>query len=183
MSDDLDQLWLDDEEDAMTVDVMDLRRRASARERDVALRNLVEVFAAGIVVATFGSFAVRAPTLLGAWGSGLIALAGGFVAAVLAYRGGSLRHEPAQDTLSFVQHEREQLEHQARLLERAPLWYVGPFVPGLALISAANWPGPDGALLWGGSVALQIAVLVGVSVLNLRAARTLRRQIDELPDV
>ena len=67
---------------------------------------------------------------------------------------------------------RRDLRHQVRLLRWTPVWYLGPLVPGTALILAA---GTDGSAAGHAMAALVAAAFVAVAVLNQVGAARLRR--------
>lgn len=188
MTDDpLRTLWMDStEEDPMTVDVIDLRSRQAELDRDVARRNQRELFAGGLVVAIFGARALWAwsgGSLWEAVGSGMVVAGALFVSWWILTRGQPLAPEPAVDTRTFLEQRQAELLHQAALLEAVPYWYLGPILPGLAVLTVADWPGSEGGValvVWSlGAVAL-VGLTVGIAWLNLRAARQLRAEAAEL---
>ena len=141
--DELRDLWLDDaSEDVMDVDLNALRAAHTKFERDVSRRNLIEVFAAGLVIATFAGMAWTADAPLTAAGAALIAVGAGVVTLVLITRGRAPDPEPAQSTSSFVAQRREALKYQATLLRWVPAWYLSPLVPGAVMFAGGHvaWP-------------------------------------------
>lgn len=184
MEDDpLQALWMTEEE-PLNVDLNKIRAAHRTFLRQIRQRNAVEMLAAGVAIATFGAGALSGVDWLLSLGSGLIALGAAFVAAVLYQREHPTEADPSNTTGQFVAERREALHQQARLLETVPLWYVGPFVPGAALIYGAVFPGlGDPTLLarWGLSASVALGLVGFVIWLNWRAAAALRREMADLP--
>lgn len=178
--DDLRELYRGTLEADLEVDVDALRRDAVRFERTIRRRNLVEVFAAGLVVAVFGAGAVaRGPDGAGL-GLALVALGGLVIAAVIVLRGEGPRPRPGESTARFLDGYREEMLYQARLLRWVPLWYLGPFVPGMALFFGSRLrsgaPGPTLA-----TAVFVALVFAGVAALNLATARRLERSAEAIP--
>lgn len=154
-------------------------------ERQIRWRNRLEWLAAAVVVLSFSWKAVSQSNLLIRLGAVEIVLAAAYISYRLI-RHGRTRYsiDPSASTTDYLKAHRSELLRQADLLRRAPVWYVGPFAIGLFAISAgailealAAGKSLVGALI---SLGVIVAVLVGVSLLNLRAASKLRRQADAL---
>lgn len=181
-NDPLRELWLQSEEDEMAVDVAELRAQSRELDRAVERRNLVEMFAAGVVVMAFSGWAVSAPTWLGSVGAAAVVVGVLLVAATLLRRGAGPAVHPSGSTLDFLAQRRAQLEHQAQLLERVPFWYVGPLLPGLGILAVSTYPAdPSRVWSWVGSVLVQVLGVLGVLWVNRRAAADLRASIEALP--
>ena len=154
-------------------------------ERQIRWRNRLEWLAAAVVVLIFSWKAISQSSLLIRLGAVEIVLAAAYVSYRLFKDGRTRRSlDPSASTTDYLKAHRAELLRQADLLRRAPIWYVGPFAIGLIAISAgailealAAGKSLVGALIPLGVI---LAVLVGVSFLNLRAARKLRRQADAL---
>jgi len=158
--------------------------RADKFQRKIRFRNFTEYMAAAAVVAWAGSFALRAgPPLMMRAGMALIAVGALVVASLLRLHGHAARAEPplAGPTAEVVGWHRSELERQRDLLRKVPLWYLGPFVPGLVVFFAGGWlASPDNRLRIALTGLLTAAVFAGVAALNARAARKLDEQIVEL---
>lgn len=178
--DDLRKLFLDGADGDLPIDLDALQRSARDLERTVRRRNLVEVFASGLVVAFLGAAAVDAGPNLEGLALGLIAAGALVVAVTILLRGEAPRAGTAMGTADFLSAYREELRYQARLLRWVPVWYLGPFLPGAVLLVAAMaLDGATGAAWLGGLfVAGLFALLAG---LNLFAARGLSRTADRVP--
>lgn len=164
----------------------DLERRDARLDRQLRRRNRFEYLAAalaGVVLlfagaATLVEAAMLSDVLMGA-GFLTLAAALGFVCLQIHRRSAvGLHGDPAQDGLAF---HRARLARERSLLRTAWLWYVGPMVPGFALIYGSMLLEPEPrwtfALVGGG---LTLLLLVSVALLNRRAAGRLDREIAEL---
>jgi hypothetical protein len=177
----LKDLWNGQASDT-TVTLDDVKQRAAKLERQVRRRNLLEWGAAIFVVAFFGLGAWRADTTLELVGNALVVAAALFVSLYLWRNGRIERSEdPNTDTRSFVEAHAATLRQQARLIAAAPLWYVGPFALGLGVLLIDSFRDADLPLAaWLLSAAIELAILIGVALINLRGARQLRRRADDL---
>ncbi len=181
MDDDLQHLWADDPEPTPEVDLDAIRRRAARFRRQIAVRNLVEVFAAGIVVAGFSALAWLADDPLRLWGHAAVAVGGLVIAGIVIARGEAPAAAPAASTAEFLAAERDALRYQARLLRWVPLWYLGPLIPGSILLTIAAWvdePARGMLLLFVFS-----AVFAFVAVLNRAKGRELADRADVLDQI
>lgn len=166
----------------MSVDVMSLRRDSTAFNMTINRRNQIEVFAAGLVVAIFGVRAMASGNTLEIVGSWLIVAGAIVVAGVMLARGHTPTSEPAHSTRAFLEQRREELAYQARLLRWVPVWYVGPLLPGLAVLSVDAWFTYDAIMRYLGLFVLPSVVVISVVIgLNLKAARDLQSQADAVP--
>jgi hypothetical protein len=158
--------------------------QAQQFQRKIRVRNLTEYLGCAILVAWTGSVALRsaAPPLIRA-GAILLALGALAVAIILRLRGHAAKREPpltapTEEALSW---HRAELVRQRDLLRGAPLWYLGPLVPGVAAtLLGAGLASPGQGLRIALSAALVVVVFIGIALLNLRAAKKLDRQIAEL---
>jgi hypothetical protein len=105
--------------------------------RTIRRRNTIEVGVGLLMLLVFGRSAAASPAGSPAfYGHLLIVVALVFVVSMIVFvastRGNRKRHPP--DDLAFW--HAEILRH-ARLLRLVPFWYIGPFLPGFALLL---WP-------------------------------------------
>lgn len=158
--------------------------QAEKFQRKIRFRNLTEYVACAGLVAWAASFTLRsaAPPVIKA-GVVLIALGGLAVTAILRLRGHAATRElsltaPTREALGW---HRSELVRQRDLLRAVPLWYLGPFVPGVATTLVGGWlTNPGQGLRVALSAAFVALVFAGVALLNLRGARKLDQQIEEL---
>jgi hypothetical protein len=158
--------------------------RVEKFQRKIRFRNLTEYAATAVVVSWAAAFAVRSEApLLVKTGVVLIGLAGLAVATILRLRGHAAAAtvpftRPTRELMSW---HRSELVRQRDLLRRVPVWYLGPFTPGLVLLLVGAWLASPGQELRVALTAAFIAlVFAGVALLNFRAARRLGEQIDTL---
>jgi membrane protein implicated in regulation of membrane protease activity len=86
-----------------------------------------------------------------------------------------------------IEFQRRELERQRDLLSNVWSWYLGPLIPGMAvLITAYALANPAHWKYQGVFIAAYVlfvaAVFAGIGKLNGKAARKLQRQIDELDE-
>ena len=187
--DELQDLWLG-EHAAPEVDLDRIREAHLALERVILRRNRAELAVTVILVvvtAVLGGFAVGR----GAWGTavgwGLLSIGTAVVGAVIRLRGRKPGSEPEPEgtIADFVEAHRASLRYQARLLTWVPVWYLGPLVPGLAVLAGSKVPpahGP-GLAVYVATWALMVVAFVAVGLLNAAEARRLRQQAAALPHV
>lgn len=161
--------------------------RATAFERTVRRRNMMEYAAGALVIVLFGAlgvmFASAGEWLIAATNIAMVSAAI-FVIAKLQRDGSVQARLPEQ---SCRDHLRGQLARQRDLLRGVPKWYLAPFLPGLLgfyiVITAkvAEHQGWDAAVegVWL-KVAGTLAFFVFIAWLNLHAARKIDREIGAL---
>ena len=181
------KLWTDREAGARFADPGDCATRATRFERTIRRRNAFEYAAGVVVVLGFGWAAVEAfrlgETLIGV-ALGSLALVVPAVLWVLHRRGANLPRRPES---SCREHLRAQLVRQYRLLRSAPLWYVGPLVPGSLLLyyaigsrvaEKAGWSAALSGMAAPAAVTFGLYALIAAG--NWFGAKGLKRQIDQL---
>lgn len=189
MNNDLQSLWQSMPTPIVTLTADEIRTRASAFERKVKRRNLTEYVAAVVVIAAFGWYATLplAATLL--WPVANIAIIiGALVVVWNLHRIGRAAATPASAEFgALLDFHRAELVRQRDALRTVWLWYIAPFLPGLALWFTALWIGtpealktPTWAMALGGSALFAALICASVIALNLLGAARLQRLIDEL---
>lgn len=155
----------------------ELADKAAKLQATVSRRNRRELIAAALVVPVFLVYAWIFPHWLTKLGA-LLTVAGVGVTVWQLRRRASARPLPEALAGSLLGFHRGELVRQRDALRSVWLWYVAPSVPGMLLflcgrsIENGAWE----ASVFGGVA----AVLGGVVLLNLYAARSLQRQIDKL---
>ena len=187
MTNDLQHIWrADDAENSFTIPES-LKNRSSAFERKVRRRNLIEYAAGALIVL------VSAPTAVFFLSVGMVGL-GVSMALMLVgtaivmwnlhQRASAQQRRPEEDCRSHLiaQHRR-----QADALRKVPLWYIGPLLPGVlgvygtvALKAAGQVDAWEILTEIGRPLGLTLAFFAFVIWLNLRAAKALQRQAEEL---
>lgn len=164
-----------------------LEHQTACLKHAVRRRNTIEYVAAALVALFFGANALG---LLGMPEAGVQALthvAGSLLmmagAVVIAWqlhiRASATPPNPgATGTLGYLL---ATLRRQRDALKAVWLWYIGPLIPGLAVLFAGAWlnPAADKRTL-AVIQALILLVLAGVLWLNWRAAKRMQREIERL---
>jgi hypothetical protein len=186
--DDIKALWRDQEPTSMPIQLAEIRDRTTTFERRIRRRNRREYAGVAAVILGFGGYVWLLPGWMTRLGSGLVIVGALFVAWRL-YRRGSPGTAPAdaqgRTSIAFL---RGELIRQRDLLKTVWRWYLGPLVPGMALMMLGDWLRLQGAgralaearfnlivTIVGGAV-----VFLTIGFLNAWAAAKLQRQIDGL---
>jgi hypothetical protein len=164
-----------------------IRASANTFQRRIHWRNIRE-YVAAIAVLIFSCFEVwHAGVLLARIGFGLIAAGTSYLIWHLLSEG-SWRPLPADAGLSScIDFQRRQLVQQRDLTSSVWRWYLGPLMPGMAVLLLGFYRANPGHLPHPALVVLPEAIFfavicVAVAKLNQNAARRLQRQIDELDE-
>lgn len=192
MTNDLQSLWQSMPTPIVAITADEMRARASTFERKVKRRNLIEYAAAAFVILALGWYATLPLATTPLWPVANIAIIIGTLVVVWnLHRIGRAAATPASAEFgALLDFHRAELVRQRDALRAVWLWYIAPFLPGLALWFAALWIGTPGALktlTWAmtlGGAALFAALICGaVIALNLVGAARLQRLIDELDNL
>jgi hypothetical protein len=184
-TDDPGNLWRNQDTDPTVPPLDEIRRRARKLQRRVARRNLREYAAAFVVVAFFGWALIHRLHPLERTGLALC-IAGVLYVCYRLHRSGSAKGLPQEaGSTAGLQFYRRELERQRDLLRGVWRWYIGPLIPGLAVLTLASAivnPGHLGhpRLFAAGYAAFAGLVLYLIGKWNRRAAARLQRQIEEL---
>jgi hypothetical protein len=164
--------------------INEIREKARKFKRTILFRNLREYVAIAVVVVFFGSTMRTYPPLMRG-GAGLC-IAGMLYVAYQLYRKSSSKSAGAGlAPASCLDSYRRELERERDNLRSVWSWYLGPMLPGLALIAVAGALSNPGhwRFAWvfvGVYVAAILLVFYFVARLNQHAVRSLQRKIDEL---
>lgn len=178
-------VWQRQTVEPLKMSIDEIRVKARKHERMVRRRNAIEYFAVALVVASFAYTIWHLHAALMRLGSGLC-IAGLIYMAVQLHRRGSARAVPPEmGLLSGIDFHRSELERQRDLLRGSWWWYLGPLLPGLAVLAVGALVHSP-SLTWRGTmfvVAYCVAtalVFWRVRRLHLKGVKYLQRQIDEL---
>lgn len=176
--DNLHSLWRQIDGALQPLPLAEVKSRATAFDRAISKRNRREYIATAFVTLIFGLYALILPGTLLKIGS-LLIIAGGLVMAWQLSRRTS-RPDPAAEAADVRAYYRTRLVTEERMLAYVGLWYIGPLVPGLALFMA-SLAGQFGSLFgFAAFAAIPVLVMLGIWLLNRRAAAMLREQIARL---
>ena len=181
--DDLERLWQSQDVPKTEKNMQVLMTEATKFQSTIKQRNAAE-YLAGVFVAGF--FAVHAlgddPIIVRA-GALLLVVGTGVVMANIRLRGHAANQAPpvSGPTGDLVDWHRRELQRQLVLLRNVPLWYLGPFVPGLVLFLVGGLVAkPEGWTVFLVVLAVMVATFGGIAWLNRRGAKKLESQIRDL---
>src|ERR1035441_113308 len=148
--DDLGEVWRTQNVEHTQMTINEIREKARKFQRKIYFRNLREYVAIAVVAAFFGYSMGKYPPLMRA-GAGLIIAGVLYVAYQLHRRGSSKTAAADLATASCLDFHRTELERQRDLLRGIWSWYLGPMIPGLALMVVAAGMANPGHLphVWG----------------------------------
>jgi hypothetical protein len=181
--DELQALWQSQSRDEAAISLDQIRMKSRHLERIVARRNLIEYVAAAIVVAAYGRMMWVEPSVTIRVSAGLVIAAAIFVAYQLHKRGAAMSLPADLASRSALEFHRMQLERQRDLGQGVWSWYLLPFVPGMLMLQigqALAQPARISQIV--ARAVLFVALLVGVHVLNSRAAAGIQQRLDRLKD-
>ena len=182
------EIWQGQPTEGVRMSVEQIQASAGSFQRNIQWRNAREYVAAIAVVVFFGWEYSRTPDLPARIGFGLMIAGMFYMVWVLLSRGSGRPLPEDAGRSSFIEFQRSELVRQRDLLRGVWRWYLGPLIPGLAVLLATSFNHAIQAghafpvvfvALFGVLVA---AVFVGIAMLNGKAARKLQRQIDELDE-
>lgn len=181
---DLGEVWRGQKVEHTQMTIEQIREKARKFQRRIRFRNLREYAAYAVVVAFFGFFGGKYPPLMrpGAW----LLIAGMTYVAYQLHKRGAAKAVPEDATpKNWLEFHRQELERQRDLLRGIWRWYLGPMIPGMALVVVGGALANHGHAkhAWALASAYVAIVALGfyfVGRLNQRAAQRLQRQIDEL---
>ena len=179
---DMRNLWQNQEVERVSMSLEQICRRAQAFEGRIRRRNAVEYIACAFVVVVFSYTMWTVPHALMRVGEALC-IAGMLYLAYQLHRRASAEAVPAD--VSCVEFYRRELFRQMVFHRNIWRWYLGPLIPGLAVIalsaaleSSHRWPY---ARLF---VAIYVLLCTGmfalVALWNRRVAEQLQGRIEEL---
>ncbi|HUI58435.1 MAG TPA: hypothetical protein VLY04_25865 [Bryobacteraceae bacterium] len=186
--DDMRGVWQKQSAEDSAVSLEEVRRQARRFRGTIFWRNVREFLVLALLTAWFGLYAWKSPFPVMRAGNALT-VAGLLYAAYQLHKRASAAAAPAdmarKTCLGF---HRAQLERQRDALRGVWRWYLGPMVPGLAVIAvAAGMAGFERS--WSAGLVVVLFAIAGAVLyfglgrLNQGAARQLQRQIDLLDEL
>lgn len=180
--DELKNLWQDQEVEKMEISVEELRAKALKLHRRIRWRNLRELLAAAIVIASVTIQFIRVSATVPRISFGLVIAGTIYVVWQLQVRGSAMPIPAEMGRENGIAFYRRELERQRDLLRGIWKWYLGPLVPGLALFVIWGIVTAPPVRRWfpESYAVFCVALFWGIGRLNRRAACRLDRQIEEL---
>lgn len=162
--------------------IEELRAKATKFQSRIRWRNVREYAAAVFVIVAFTMQAIRVSAPVPRIAFALI-IAGTFYVVWHLHAWGAAEPLPSDmGSESGIAFYRRQLERQRDLLGNIWKWYLGPLIPGFALLM--GWMivtlRPDRRWRPAVVAGMAVALFLAIGWLNRRAARRLDRQIREL---
>lgn len=179
------ELWQSQPTEGIRMSVDQIRVSAGMFQRKIHWRNVREYVTAIALVVFFSFEFGRAGDLLVRIGFGLLIAGISYLIWHMLSKG-SWRPLPEDTALSScIDFQRRQLEQQRDLLNSVWRWYIGPLIPGMAVLLFAFGRANPGHLKHPSLVVVPeaiffVVVAVAIAKVNGRAASRLQRQIDEL---
>jgi len=180
--DDLRDLWQKQEVEEMKFSTTELRAKAAAFERRIRLRNLREQAACLLVIIFFGWSFFRPSPIVPRVSFALMMAGAIYVAWHLQVKGSAKALPSELAGASSIEFYTRQLEKQRDLVRNVWKWYLGPLIPGIALLviwAVVTLP-PEKRWYPMPFATLSVAAFWMIDRMNRGAARQLDRQIDEL---
>lgn len=180
--DDIRNLWQKQEQEPMQLSIEELRRKTAAFQKRIGRRNVREYLGVVFVVIAFSWMFFKNHETVPRIGFALIVLGALWIAFTL-WKKGSVQVLPGDlgraDCISF--HRRE-LERQRDLLRGIWKWYLGPLVPGMAIVVIAGILSAPADKRWFGEIyaLFCVALFWGIGHMNQKAAKRIDGQIQEL---
>lgn len=181
------ELWQNQETEGVRMSVEQVRLEAGRFQRKIKARNLREYFVAVMLILFFGFNFARAKGMpLARLGLGLLIAGIAYMVWHLLSKGSPGDANESAGLSGWIEFRRRELVRQRDLLRSIWRWYLGPFVPGLAVMVVwfvlANRSKP--VLILAATV---YVLFVGAGFwwmgrLNVKAAHKLQRQIEELDE-
>jgi hypothetical protein len=188
--DPIQSLWAAQLGEHFTMSIADIRARAAKLQSAVQQRNLIEYAAGGVAIAGFVAATIFAASTLGKVSCAVAAAGCAFVLWRLHVQARAASRGEMAVTESWAEFYRQELVRQRDALASAWLWYLGPLVPGMAMIriTAGINSALRGATLWGWAVMLLGIGVTGVvfayiARANANAAKALQAEIEALDAV
>ena len=181
--DDLERLWQSQDVPKTEKNMQLLMTEATKFQSTIKRRNAGEYLAGAFVAVFFGLIALGDDPILVRAGALLLVVGTGVVMANIRLRGHAADQAPpvSGPTAALVDWHRRELQRQLVLLRNVPLWYVGPFLPGVVLfLLGAIVANPEGWPMFLVALAVVVSITAGILWFNRRGAAKLEGQIRDL---
>ena len=184
-SDDICNAWQSQGHGPSPLTLKEIRAKAGEFRSRIARRNLREYVVSALLAPYFGYCAWRTSLPLMRAGHVLMATGVVYMAYQLHRRTGATEAPAEMARTTCLDFYRAELERQRDALRGVWQWYLGPLIPGLAVILAASCIAAFPRSVLAGMLALAVGgaialALWGLGRLNQKAAAGIQRQIDEL---
>ncbi len=183
----LREVWQGQKTEGVRMSVAEIEASAGKFQRRIQWRNAREYVASAVMVVFFGFEFWRAGDPLVRVGFALLIAGLCFMAWQLHVRASWSPLPKDAGLSSYVEYKRRELERQRDALNGVWRWYLGPLIPGLAVLLLAFYRANPGHLKHPAFIVVPeaiffAAVSFGVARLNSNAAHRLQKEIDELEE-
>ena len=183
----LKELWQIQKTEGVRMTVAEVQASSGKFQRRIQGRNAREYVASAVMVVFFGFEFWRDGDLLVRIGFALLIAGLCYLAWQLHVRASWSPLPKDAGLSSYVEYKRRELERQRDALNSVWRWYLGPLVPGMAVLLLAFFRANPGHLKHPAFIVVPeaiffAAVSFGIAKLNSNAARRLQKEIDELDE-
>ena len=183
----LKELWQSQKTEGVRMTVAEVQASSGKFQRRIQGRNAREYVASAVMVVFFGFEFWRDGDLLVRIGFALLIAGLCYLAWHLHVRASWSPLPKDAGLSSYVEYKRRELERQRDALNSVWRWYLGPLVPGMAVLLLAFFRANPGHLKHPAFIVVPeaiffAAVSFGIAKLNSNAARRLQKEIDELDE-
>jgi hypothetical protein len=183
----LKELWQSQKTEGVRMTVAEVQASSGKFQRRIQGRNAREYVASAVMVVFFGFEFWRDGDLLVRIGFALLIAGLCYLAWQLHVRASWSPLPKDAGLSSYVEYKRRELERQRDALNSVWRWYLGPLVPGMAVLLLAFFRANPGHLKHPAFIVVPeaiffAAVSFGIAKLNSNAARRLQKEIDELDE-
>ena len=175
-------LWQKQEVEEVRISLDELRAKAAKFRKRIRQRNLGEHVACVVVAASFGAMGIKGTETIPRIACALIVVAAVYIAWHLQVWGKPKAWPGELRTANSGGFYRRELERQRDLLSSIWKWYLGPLIPGMAMLiiyGIVSVPASRRVVPVVYAIAAA-AFIWAVGRVNQRAAQKLNRQIAEL---
>jgi hypothetical protein len=178
---DIRNLWQTQPTEPLTMSIQQIRHKAEKFERNINFRNVVETIAAVCAMACAGWLAVVLDNTIVRIGLALIVVGALYMVRQLHRHGSAGTLSTDATALASMEFYQAELIRQRDLLRRVWSWYLGPLLPGAALLYlGVLMQRPDKALDIGLNGLVFALIFLAIGALNLYATKKLQEEVDEL---
>ena len=183
----LKELWQSQKTEGVRMTVAEVQASSGKFQRRIQGRNAREYVASAVMVVFFGFEFWRDGDLLVRIGFALLIAGLCYLAWQLHVRASWSPLPKDAGLSSYVEYKRRELERQRDALNSVWRWYLGPLVPGMAVLLLAFFRANPGHLKHPAFIVVPEAIFFAavsfvIAKLNSNAARRLQKEIDELDE-
>jgi hypothetical protein len=181
------ELWQNQKTEGVRMSVEQVRMEAGRFGRKISARNLREYVVAVMGILCFGFCFSRITQVMARVGFGLLIVGLVYLVWHMLSKGSPGTMDETAGLSGWIEFRRRELVRQRDLLRSVWKWYIGPCVPGLAvLVVWFAYGNRSKPIMVVGAAAYALVVAAGfwwMARLNTKCADKLQREIDELDEL